>query len=384
MRRLAVSVSLLSVLALPARAQTVPTSSAIAPAPGMPRPANDTLFRRARRLVGEGNGVTGRALVDSLLAAAAPGSTEYGNALYWHGALAPTAAEAERDYRRVIVEYPLAFYADDALLALAELEQARGDRAGALAHLQRFVHDHPASPARGIAALGAARLAFEQRDTKTGCAMVSEAKASVAPGDVEVANQIAYYASRCPNLPVTVAKIGPVKGPEAAPVSAAAAAPAVKAPASPAPMTPAPAAPTPATTVPVKPMPAPVSAPVTATASAPKPATQAPPKTVPPPVTSTRPVADTPTVRHVAPASGRYTIQLAAYNTRPEAEQFAATLAKRGLKTRVSGTAKPFRVRLGFYRTSQEASAEVAALKARGITSFATTEDPPASRTPTP
>jgi cell division protein FtsN len=375
MRRLALSLSLLSVLALPARAQNVPTSSGIAPAPGMPRPANDTLFRRARRLVGEGNGTTGRALVDSLLAAAAPGSTEYGNALYWHGALAPTAAEAERDYRRVIVEYPLAFYADDALLALAELEQARGDRAGALAHLQRFVHDHPASPARGIAALGAARLAFEQRDTKTGCAMVSEAKASVAPGDVEVANQIAYYASRCPNLPVTVAKIGPVKGPETAPVSAPAAAPAVTTPVSSAPVTPAPAAPTPATTVPVKPAPAPapvsapVSAPVTATPSAPKPATQTPPKSVPP---------------HVAPTSGRYTIQLAAYNTRPEAEQFAATLAKRGLKTRVSGTAKPFRVRLGFYRTPQEASAEVAALKARGITAFATTEDPPASRTPTP
>jgi cell division protein FtsN len=89
-------------------------------------------------------------------------------------------------------------------------------------------------------------------------------------------------------------------------------------------------------------------------------------------------------VRHVAPTSGRYTIQLAAFNTRPEAEQFAAKLATRGLKTRVSGTAKPFRVRLGFYRTPQEASAEVAALKARGIISFATTEDPPADRTSTP
>ena len=169
MRRLVITATLLTGLVLPAaHAQTVPTSGDIVPPPGMPRPANDTLFRRARRLVGDGNGATGRALVDSLLAAAAPGSTDYGNALYWHGALAPTAAEAERDYRRVIVEFPLAFYADDALLALAELEQARGDRAGALAHLQRFVHDHPASPGRGIAALGAARLAFEQHDTKTG------------------------------------------------------------------------------------------------------------------------------------------------------------------------------------------------------------------------
>jgi cell division septation protein DedD len=356
MRRLAGSLFLLSVLALPAaRAQGVPTSSGIAPAPGMPRPANDTIFRRARRLVGEGNGAMGRALVDSLLAAAAPGSTDYGNALYWHGALAATAAEAEGDYRRVIVEYPLAFYADDALLALAELEQARGDRAGALAHLQRFVHDHPASPARGIAALGAARLAFEQRDTRTGCAMVSEAKASVAPGDVEVANRIAYYASRCPNLPVTVAKIGPVKSAD----SARATAPAVTAP------TPAPA-------------PAPAPAPVAATA-APVAPTAVPSKSATPPVTSTPPAT------HGDPLAGHYTIQLAAFNTRPEAEQFAAQLAKRGLTARVSGTAKPFRVRLGFYQTKKEVSAEVSALKARGIVSFATTEDPPpASRTSKP
>ncbi|MBA3672261.1 MAG: hypothetical protein H0W68_09600, partial [Gemmatimonadaceae bacterium] len=138
------------------------------------QPATDSLFRRARRQVGEGNGAAGRALVDSLLRSADQGTTAYGDALYWRGALAETAAQAERDYRRVIVEYPLSVYADDALLAIAELEQARGDRAGALQHLQRFVREHPASLARGIAALAAARLAFEQRDTRTGCAMITE------------------------------------------------------------------------------------------------------------------------------------------------------------------------------------------------------------------
>lgn len=384
MRRLAVSLSVLSLLTAPAaRAQTIPTSSGIAPAPGMPRPANDSLFRRARRLVGEGNGATGRALVDSLLAAAAPGSTDYGNALYWHGALAPTAAEAERDYRRVIVEFPLAFYADDALLALAELEQARGDRAAALAHLQRFVHDHPASPGRGIAALGAARLAFEQRDTRVGCAMVAEARASVAPGDVEVANQIAYYASRCPNLPVTTARIGPVKGPPAVPATTAAVpdtartSPAIV-------ISSVPAASLP-TATPVRA--APASAPLTV---APKPAPQPPPKPVETPVNA-RP-APAPIATASSPTVGRHTIQLAAYPTRREAEQFAARLAKRGLATRVvvvtrnvRGTQTQFfRVRLGYYRTGQAAEAEVAALKARGIIAFATIEDPPGAGKTTP
>src|SRR5437764_9830965 len=106
-----------------------------------PLPATDSIFRRARRLVSEGDGATGRAIVDSLLRAAPEGTPAYGDALFWHGALAETAADAERDYRRVIVEYPLSLYADDALLSLAELEQARGDRASAYQHLQRFVHE---------------------------------------------------------------------------------------------------------------------------------------------------------------------------------------------------------------------------------------------------
>ena len=103
-------------------------------------------------------------IVDSLLRAAPEGTPAYGDALFWRGALAETAADAERDYRRVIVEYPLSPYSDDALLSLAELEQARGDRAAAYQHLQRFVREHPASPARARAGLAAARLAFEQRD----------------------------------------------------------------------------------------------------------------------------------------------------------------------------------------------------------------------------
>ena len=182
-----------------AQAQDVTSSdSGLRAARGPERPASDSLFRHARRLVAEGNGAAGRALVDSLLRAADPVTPAYGDALYWHGALAPTAAEAERDYRRVIVEYPLAYYADDALLAIAELEQARGDRAAALMHLQRFVKEHPASPGRGIAALGAARLAFEQRDVSLGCSMIAVASASVPATDVELRNQIDYHGRACP------------------------------------------------------------------------------------------------------------------------------------------------------------------------------------------
>ena len=322
------------------------------------KPANDSLFRRARKLVSEGNGAAGRALVDSLLAAAPAGTADYGNALYWHGALAQTAAEAEHDYRRVIVEFPLAYYADDALLAMAELEQARGDRASAMQHLQRFVREHPASTARGIAALGAARLAFEQRDTKTGCAMIGEARASAGAGDVELANQIGYYASRCPNLPETPSVVA------AAPATPAASA----AEASPA---------EPASPVAVAPVPAATEAPVTAAPVAAVPVTKAaaaPAKTVRAALRAVVTPAPAPVRAKPVAAHGRFTIQLAAFNTRAEADRFIAKLRTKKLPARVSGTAKPFRVRLGFYPSRDAAAAEVSALKARGIIGFAVEE----------
>jgi len=331
--------SILLLFSVPSCARAQSTAATASP--------NDSVFRRAWRLVSEGNGVAGRALVDSLLKREQEGSTGYGNALYWRGALAETAADAERDYRRVIVEYPLSAYADDALLAIAELEQARGDRAGALQHLQRFVKEHPVSPARGIAAFAAARLAFEQRDTRTGCAMIAEARTSVSNTDVELRNQIDYFGSRC---------AGADAGANA-----------------------------PVASVPI------TSVPATPARDSSPPTLVAPRKTVAEVVPKTTPL-DKPTLpagvpeRATKPATkarGVYTIQLAAYNTRADAERLVTKLGASGVKARVSGTTKPFRVRLDFYPTRQAALDEVASLKQRGIIGFVTTEEPaPEGKTP--
>jgi cell division protein FtsN len=393
MRRSAVLATLLLAATTPCvsgQATTTSPDSTPRSAASLPRPANDSLFRRARRLVSDGNGVAGRALVDSLLRAADPATPAYGDALYWHGALAPTATVAERDYRRVIVEYPLAFYADDALLAIAELEQARGDRAGALQHLQRYVRARPASRERGIAALGAARLAFEQRDAQTGCAMLAEARQSIGAADVELRNQVDYYRPRCPApSTATAADAGGAMSPST--IAAAPAAPS----SAPSPALPPTTTPTPARARPTAPTVAPRSAPAAnvpaaGMAAAAKPASPKPP-------TSTKPAsANSATLARgggtasakasTGAASGprsaaRYTVQLAAYSTRPDAERLVAKLATRGVKARVSGTAKPFRVRLDFYRTRKEAADVVAGLKARGIIGFVTEETPPAGTT---
>ncbi|MGH7695417.1 MAG: hypothetical protein ACRENH_10560, partial [Gemmatimonadaceae bacterium] len=80
------------------------------------------------RLAGAGNSSAARALADSLLAASPEGSDLFIEALYWHAVLDSTAAGAERDYLRVVVEYPLTPRASSALLRLAELEMARQAR----------------------------------------------------------------------------------------------------------------------------------------------------------------------------------------------------------------------------------------------------------------
>src|SRR3954463_16174466 len=80
----------------------------------------EAVFTRARQLVVNGNGAAGRLLIDSVITAMPPDAPAYGDALYWRAALAATNTDAERDYRRVIVEYPLSSHTGDALFALAQ------------------------------------------------------------------------------------------------------------------------------------------------------------------------------------------------------------------------------------------------------------------------
>jgi len=344
-----------------AAAMALAGSGAAQSTPSRPTlPATDSIFKRARRLVTEGDGAAGRAVVDSILRAATEGSPAYGDALFWRGALAETAADAERDYRRVIVEYPLSPYADDALLSLAELEQARGDRTAAYQHLQRFVREHPMGPARARAGLAAARLAFEQRDLTRGCAMIADARLS-AGNDVELRNQIDYHGTRCP--------------------AATAAAPS----ASGAPNAGAPSArPSGTTSAPTTSATQPPSVRPSTSTTATGPARPSAPATTVAPRSDTGASRTTTTTATAAPRSepattepaprGTWTIQLAAYNTRPDAEALVRKLAARGVKARISGDVKPFRVRLDYYQTRQEAATRVAELKQRGIIGFVTDE----------
>ena len=66
----------------------------------------------------------------------------------------------------------------------------------------------------------------------------------------------------------------------------------------------------------------------------------------------------------------RYTVQIAAYDTRAQAEAVVKRLVKRGMAARVDGTRKPYRVRVGRFDTRAEATAALARLKKAGQKGF--------------
>jgi len=289
------------------------TDSAAKPSPSAPDP-RDTLFLRARKLVLEGNSAAGRTLVDSVLTAAT-GAPDSAIALYWRAALAAAAADAERDYRRVIVEYPFSPHSGDALLALAQLEMARGDRDPAIDHLQRFLLQWPNDPQRIRASIWLGRLLLEQNRLAKGCAVLLRTRAALSDSAVETRNQVDYYAARCVGVDTVV------------PVPRAA--------------SPAPRPPRPDTTRRSEPAP-----------------------------------------NGSAPASKRFTVQVAAYQTRESADQLISKLSARGVVARVVGTSAPYRVRVGHYATDGEATTAARELKGKGIEGFVTTTDNESAASP--
>jgi hypothetical protein len=153
-------------------------------------------LRTAVQLAADGRGDSARRIVAFELAKASPGAPAYVEALYWRGRLAAAGDSAERDLRRVAIEYSTSRWADQALLQLAQLAMAAGNSPGALQLAERLRSDYPTSTLRGRAALWAGRAAFEVGDPATACALLDSARTESA-NDVEFLNQIAFYRSRC-------------------------------------------------------------------------------------------------------------------------------------------------------------------------------------------
>jgi cell division septation protein DedD len=166
--------------------------------------STDTTFLAAQRLVVEGRGQEGRAIIARELAAAPEGSPRYVEALYWRAALAATAADAERDYKRIIIEFPVSLRAESALVGLAQLELARGDRSQAMQHLERVVREHPTGPSRARASFWMARVHFDEGNFPRACARLEDSRRHTPAEAVEMRNQLEYYSQRCEGVDTTV------------------------------------------------------------------------------------------------------------------------------------------------------------------------------------
>jgi len=145
---------------------------------GQATPADSVLFARAQRMVAEGDGAAGRAIVDSALASIPVSSPRYAEGLFWRASIASAALDAERDYRRIAVEYALSPRVPDALIRFAQLE-------------------YPPASARATAWYWLARVGFEDNDLSRGCIALDSARSLAPVGNAELANQIQYESGRC-------------------------------------------------------------------------------------------------------------------------------------------------------------------------------------------
>jgi cell division protein FtsN len=76
------------------------------------------------------------------------------------------------------------------------------------------------------------------------------------------------------------------------------------------------------------------------------------------------------------PAGGSaWSVQVAAYNVKSQADAMVTRLKKNGYEARVDGTGAPFRVRIGRYATQGQASAVQRSLKAKNIEGFVVQAD---------
>jgi hypothetical protein len=270
----------------------------------------DTTFLVAQRLVVEGRGDEGRAIVTRALAAAPEGSPRYVEALYWRAALASTAADAERDYKRIVIEFPASRRSESALIALAQLELARGDRAQAMQHLERVVREHPTGPSRARASFWMARVHFDEGNFPRACARLEDSRRHTPTEAVEMRNQLDYYAQRCEGVDTTVVV-------RATSVDSTRAMPAR------------------------------------------------------PGAVATNPTPP-PSARASGTRSSSYTVQVGAFGSRRDAELRQRQLRAQGQSARVVKLGALWRVRIGRY-ASREAAAEAArSLKAKRIDAFVT------------
>lgn len=297
---------------------------------GFPAPAGSQGAEAARRLTtlaNAGSASEARALADSILADTDPSATVYTEALYWRGALGSDASAARLDLLRLIVDHPFSARVPDALYRLAQDEIRDGRTLEARRRLGRIIRDHSGSPIGPTAAWELGRMLMAGGDVRDACVALDSALAHEPAGSVERRNRIAYERRPCDRLPADAAPAVSGVGATEPPVPADTAARSR----------------------------ADTGGAARASASGRSSGSAASPPA--------------PAVRGGTASTGRWSVQVAAFAERGEADRLATTLRGRGYDTRVTST-RPYRVRVGRFATRAEAAIIVARLKNQGTTAI--------------
>ncbi len=302
----------------------------------------DEAIGRARAMVESGDGRAGRSMLDSLVQQASVGTPALGELLYWRGLLSEASIDAERDWRRLLLEVPMSPRAEDALLRLAQLELLRGKPAASRALLEQMIGGYSDPSTQARAHYWLARAWFDENDKPRACGALNVVQTNAPANAVELRTQSDALRSLCRGVSAIAPSV-------VAPIIAAA--------------------------VTLPPPPAAVQDSVVVRAP-PAQVAQTPPPIAAPP-TTTQPVATPPGAKPpvAAPpvsarANARFSVQLAAYTRRDQADALVRTLATRNVDARVDGNANPFRVRTGYFATRAQAAARLAELKQQGHDGF--------------
>jgi hypothetical protein len=257
-----------------------------------------SVVTRVQQLVNAGNRAGARSYADSVLSQAPLGSPAYSEALFARAFASADAAAAERDYARLVLEFPQSPRMEEALLASGQFRMARGDRAGARRQFERLTLEFPNGAQTLRAALWAGRLALESGDVAAGCSQLAIAY-DRAGEDVEFRNQVEYLRTRC-RLPRAGAAPDSVAGD-----------------------------------------------------------------------TARAALREVPSVR-----PREYSVQVAAFARRRDADALARRLSQRGFQVRIAGEGAPYRVRVGRYATQELAIAAAARMKRSRVNGIVVEAEP--------
>jgi cell division septation protein DedD len=164
---------------------------------------SDPRVLAAVRLAQDGRIDSARTALVALEKSVAPGDTAFAQVLYAQGLVASTVDDARQRLQRVVTEYPLSTWADDAVVRLAQLEYANGDPGAAARQLEKFHGDYAASPLFPTAAVWAGRSLLRAKDTLAGCRWVSEGLGRVGQ-DATARRELARLATTCGSKAVAV------------------------------------------------------------------------------------------------------------------------------------------------------------------------------------